>query len=188
MGRSSFVFASVVLSAASAHACPTPVRCGTGDMGLLLLGGAGGVMGGIALLWVWLARHFRRVGARQIAVPEPISLLVAERLARAAQRSSGVLAAIGIIGVPALVVRDLGLFAIISTVVGCIGLRGFFVARAALRLLELAGPAGHDVIAETLGPTVIVRSPAEEVRLDITPRSLAAALRHAVPTSIANRP
>jgi hypothetical protein len=99
-----------------------------------------------------------------------------------------VLAAVGIAGVPALVGMDHEVFAIVSTIVGCVGLRGFCVARAALRLMAPAGPAGNDVIAETLGPTVVVRGPTDEVRLDVTPRALAAALRHAVPTSIARRP
>jgi hypothetical protein len=106
------------------------------------------------------------------------------------QRRGGVLAAVGITGVPALVGMDMGTLAIISTIVGCVGLRGFFVARSALRLIEPSEPsglAGHDVVAEALGPTVVVRGPAEEVRIDVTPRALAAARRHAVPTSIAKR-
>lgn len=171
-------------------------RCGTGD---LFLGVALVAFIGIPLVLVWLVRYFQRMRARREAIAEPISLLVAERVARAVQRRAGVLAAVGITGVPVLVGTDLGTLAIISTIVGCVGLRGFFVARAALRLIEpsepfapsgLSGPsgtAGHEVVAEALGPTVVVRGPAEEVRIDVTPRALAAARRHAVPTSIAKR-
>lgn len=168
-------------------------RCGTGDMGLLVLGMALVAFIGIPLVLVWLVRYFQRMRARQEAIAEPISLLVAERVARAVQRRAGVLAAVGITGVPVLVGTDLGTLAIISTIVGCVGLRGFFVARAALRLIEPSGPsgpsgiAGHEVVAEALGPTVVVRGPAEEVRIDVTPRALAAARRHAVPTSIVKR-
>lgn len=171
-------------------------RCGTGDMGLLVLGMSLVAFVGIPLVLVWLVRYFQRMRARQEAIAEPISLLVAERVARAVQRRAGVLAAVGITGVPVLVGTDLGTLAIISTIVGCVGLRGFFVARAALRLIEPSEPsghsgpsgiAGHEVIAEALGPTVVVRGPAEEVRIDVTPRALAAARRHAVPTSIAKR-
>jgi len=163
-------------------------RCGMGDMGLLFLGVAFAAFVMIPVLIVWLVRYFQRMRARQNAIAEPISLLVAERLARAVQRRGGVLAAVGIAGVPALVGMDLGTLAIVSTIAGCVGLRGFFVARAALRLMEPSGAAGHDVIAETLGPTVVVRSPTEEVRLDVTPKALAAARRHAVPTSVVKRP
>jgi hypothetical protein len=163
-------------------------RCGLGDMGFLFLGMAFVAFVVIPVLIVWLVRYFQRMRARQNAVAEPISLLVAERLARAVQRRGGVLAAVGIAGVPALVGMDLGTLAIVSTIAGCVGLRGFFVARAALRLMEPSGAAGHDVIAEALGPTVVVRGPTEEVRLDVTPKALAAARRHAVPTSVAKRP
>jgi hypothetical protein len=188
MGRLSLVFALLVLSTSVARASE---RGGPGDDDLVLVGMLGVAFVGIPLLIVWLVRYFQRMRARQDAIAEPISLLVAERIARAVQRRAGVLAAIGVVGVPALVGMELGSFAILSTVVGCIGLRGFFVARAALRLMEPsgpAGPAGHDVIAEALGPSVVVRSPTEEVRLDVAPRALAAARRHAVPTSIAKRP
>jgi len=178
----------LVLSASSARASAQPdhVRCGMGDMGLLFLGMAAFAFIGIPVMIVWLVRYFQRMRARQEAVAEPLSLLVAERIARAVQRRGGVVAAVAIAGVPALVGMDREGFAIIATIVGCVALRGFFLARTALRLLEPSG-AGHDVIAEAQGPTVIVRGPTEEVRLDVTPRALAAALRHAVPTSIAKR-
>ncbi|HEX2686336.1 MAG TPA: hypothetical protein VHN14_06950 [Kofleriaceae bacterium] len=184
MGRSLLVLALLVLSAASAHASTEPARCATGDMGPWLFGGAGGVVAAIPLLFVWLGRHFRRLHARQHAVPAPISLLVAERLARAVQRRAGVIAAVGIAGVPTLVVMNNGPLAILSTVVGCIGLRGFFLARQVLQLVEASGA---QVTAEVHGPTVIVRSPTDEAQLDVTSEALAAALRHAVPTSIAKR-
>jgi hypothetical protein len=160
-------------------------RCGMGYMGLWFLGVAFVVFLAIPLAMVWLVRYFQRMRARREAIAEPISLLVAERLARAVQRRAGVLAAVGITGVPVLVGTDLGTLAIISTIVGCVGLRGFFVARAALGLIEPSGTGGHEVVAEALGPTVVVRGPAEEVHIDVTPRALAAARRHAVPTSIA---
>ena len=144
----------------------------------------------------YLVIHLRRMREARSAVAQPVSLLVVERLARAVQRRGGVIAAVGVVGVPALVVMGLGPLAIISTIVGCVGLRGFFVARGVLQLIEHVASSGGDgepsaasepATAEVLGHTVIVRSPCEEARLDVSPRALAAARRHAVPTSIANR-
>ncbi|HEY0479706.1 MAG TPA: hypothetical protein VGD37_19435, partial [Kofleriaceae bacterium] len=65
-----------------------------------------------------------------------------------------------------------------------IGLRGFFIARAVLQLIE-RGPGGAS--AEAYAHVVVVHTDDEEVRLEVAPRALAAALRHAVPTSIAQR-
>lgn len=160
------------------------VRCGMGYLGLWFLGGAFVVFLAIPLGIVWLVRSFQRMRARHEGIAEPISLLVAERLARALQRRGGVRAAVGITGGLVLVGTGMGTLAILSTALGCVGLRGFFVARAALQMLE---PAGHDVVAEALGPTVVVRGPDGVVWLDVTSRALAAARRHAVPTSIARR-
>jgi hypothetical protein len=162
----------------------------------IVLGGTAlaltGVLGAIACL----AMHLRRVRDARFAVAAPVSLLVVERLARAVQRRGGVVAAVGIVGVPALVVMHISSAAILSTIVGCIGLRAFFVARGALQLIERVAPPssegdpatpGAPVNAEVLGHTLIVRRGDEETRLDVSPRALAAARRHAVPTSIATR-
>jgi hypothetical protein len=153
-------------------------------------------LGVVLVVLGYLVVHLRRTAEARFAVAEPVSLLVVERLARAVQRRAGVIAAVGVVGVPALVVMDVGPAAIISTIVGCVGLRGFFIARSMLQLIEHAvAPGGEDeasaprrpASAEVVGHTVIVRSASDEVRLDVSPHALAAARRHAVPTSIANR-
>src|SRR5262247_3721754 len=54
-----------------------------------------------ALLIRYANAHFERVREAQRSAPAPVSLLVAERVARTAQRRAGMLAAIGIVGVPA---------------------------------------------------------------------------------------
>ena len=141
----------------------------------------------------YTARHFRQVRAARFAIPVPISLLVAERVARAVQRSAGVIATVGIVGVPTLVIMNISSLSILSTIIGCIGLRGFFIARTMLQLIERApvaragAPGAARTTAEVDGHTMIVRSGDEEASLDVSPRALAAARRHAVPTSIAKR-
>lgn len=153
-------------------------------------------LGVVLLVLGYLVVHLRRTAEARFAVAEPVSLLVVERLARSVQRRAGVIAAVGVVGVPALVVMGVGPAAIISTIVGCVGLRGFFIARSMLQLIEHAvSPGGEDEVsaprqpasAEVVGHTVIVRSASDEVRLDVSPRALAAARRHAVPTLIATR-
>jgi hypothetical protein len=155
----------------------------------VLFGGTVLTMVGVLGVLGCLAMHLRRVRDARFAVAEPISLLVVERLARAAQRRGGVVAAAGIVGVPALVVMHVGPAAIISTIVGCIGLRAFFIARAALQLIEHGEPGGAraPAVGEVCGHTVIVRRGDEETRLEVSTRALAAARRHAVPMSIATR-
>jgi hypothetical protein len=145
------------------------------------------------LLIRYTAAHFARVRESRHSVPRPVSLLVAERVARAVQRRAGMIAAIGVVGVPALVVMHVSSLAILSTIVGCIGLRGFFVARSALQLIErapggtaLTGDAnpGVPTTAGVLRHALIVCSGDEEVRLDVSPRTLASACGHGLPTSI----
>jgi hypothetical protein len=133
---------------------------------------------GVAFATLLLVRHFRRVNAVQRARPVPVSLLVVERLARAAQRRAGVIAAVGVVGVPALVVMHAGPLAIISTIVASIGLRGYGIARAVLEMVETSSPS---VTADLLSHIVVVRSPVSEVQLEVAPRALARELRHAVP-------
>jgi hypothetical protein len=149
---------------------------------LLLFGGTALTLIGVLGVLGCLAMHLRRVREARFAVAEPVSLLVVERLARAVQRRGGVVAAIGIVGVPALVVMHIGPAAILSTIVGCVGLRAFFIARGALQLIERAAAT-----AEVAGHALVVRCGDEETRLDVSPRALTAARRHAVPTSIATR-
>jgi hypothetical protein len=168
------------------------MRCGGGAVAVLVfMGIATIVVGCIACVLGYLAMWFWRVRQARLAMPEAVSLLVAERLARVVQRQGGVLAAVGIVGVPALVTMNLGPLAIVSTVLGCIGLRGFFLARAVLQLIEQdprgVGRLSEPVTAELVGLTIVVRSVADEARLDVSLRALAAARRHAVPTSITRR-
>jgi hypothetical protein len=178
---------------ASVPACARPyhVRCGLHLVALVYLGALVGVFLCSLLAFVWIVRRRRAVHPGPI---ESVSLLVAEQLARWAQRRGGIIAAIGIVGVPALVAMDEGVFAIASTIVGCVGLRGFCVARSVLQLIEPAaerrarlGDAAGPATAEVCGSALLVRSADDEAHLEITPRALAAARRHAVPTSIAKR-
>ena len=192
--RPLLVFAVLVLSAASARADAVVNVSESEPAGYTRL-----VLIALAfcsyLLIRYTAAHFDRVREAARSVPTPVSLLVAERVARAVQRRAGMIAAIGIVGVPALVVMHISSLAILSTIVGCIGLRGFFIARAALQLIERA-PGGNALLgranpgvpttAGVLGHSVIVRSGDEEVRLDVSPRTLAAARGRGVPTSVAN--
>lgn len=141
-------------------------------------------LGVTCLLGGLLARHFRRTTTLSRAAPVPVSLLVAERLARVVQRRHGVIAAVGIVGVPALIAMGVGPLAIFATIVGSIGLRGFFIARAVLHLIEASGDRAS---AEARAHIVTVRTPDREEHLEVAPGALAAALRHAVPTSIARR-
>jgi len=145
---------------------------------ILVFGVTSFAVSGLAML---LLAHLRRMAACRGAAAVPVSLLVVERLARPVQRRGGVLAAVGIAGVPMLVMTGLGLVAVISTIVGCVGLRGFCVARSVLRFLDTAH-AG--VTAVAVGHVVIVRSEHDEIELEVSPRALAAALRHAVPVSM----
>ncbi len=126
-----------------------------------------------------------------MANPVPISLLIVEQLARATQRRGGVQAAIGIVGVPTMVVMQMapgappwGLGAIVLTILACIGLRGFFVARGVLATIE---QTGQPVTAELDGRTLILRRATEETQLDVSPAAVARLRRHAVPRSIARR-
>ncbi|HEY0994317.1 MAG TPA: hypothetical protein VGD80_44985, partial [Kofleriaceae bacterium] len=140
MRRSLLVSAVLVLATASAHAdavgyAPDNNSAVYSHLVLVALAIC------IYLLIRYTAAHFDRVREAQRSVPTPVSLLFAERVARAVQRRAGMTAAIGIVGVPALVVMHISSLAILSTIVGCIGLRGFFVARAALLLIERA-PGG----------------------------------------------
>src|SRR5262245_52822915 len=139
MRRSLLVLALVVLSTVSARADAVGYVSDSDDAGYTYLVVLSLVVG--ACLLIRAAAHFDRMREVQRSVPAPVSLLVAERVARAVQRRAGMLAAIGIVGVPALVVMHISSLAILSTIIGCIGLRGFFIARAALQLIERA-PGG----------------------------------------------
>lgn len=144
-----------------------------------------GVLGalGLAGVGLLLARHFRRVNALHDAQPEPLSLLVAERLARTAQRRGGVVAAVGIAGVPALVIMNVWLPAIIATIVAAVGVRRFGIARSVLEMVD----APDRVAAEAIGHIVVVRSPIQEVQLEVAPGALARERRRAVPMARAMR-
>lgn len=204
MRRSLLVSALLALSTSSARADMVGRACAHDGTGYAMLG-FGALVICLYLLIRYAAVHFERVREAQLSVPVPISLLVAERIARAMQRRAGVIATVGIVGVPALVVMHIASLSVLSTIVGCIGLRSFFIARSVLQLIErspLAAavpgeaatgeaatgeprPGVAPTTAGALGRTVIVRSGDAEVSLNVSPRTLAAALRHAVPTSIA---
>ena len=181
MRRSLLVFALLALSTASARADTGEGGC-HGNLFAELVAAAS-LIAVLALIG-YTVMHFWRVRAARVAIAVPISLLVAERVARVVQRRSGVIAAIGVVGVPALVVMSIASLAVLSTIIGCIGLRGFFVARTVLQLIERA-PA--PTTAEVIGYTMFVRSGDDEVSLDVSAWALAAARRHAVPTSIAKQ-
>ena len=143
----------------------------------------------VAVIGLWYAWRRRREATG--ASPVPISLLVVEQLARAAQRRGGVQAAIGLVGVPVMVIMEMsphaesgGLGAIVLTVVTCIGLRGFFVARGVLAMIE---QRTDPVTAELAGRALILRRADEETQIDVSPAAIARARRHAVPRSIARR-
>jgi hypothetical protein len=77
----------------------------------------------------------------------------------------------------------IALLPILSTIIGCVGLRGFFVARAILDMIE----TGKAEI-EALGPRVVVRIGDAESHIDLTQGKIAAARRkHSIPMSIAKR-
>ena len=143
---------------------------------------------GLALWLMWFLR--RRRGSLEPATREPISLLVVEQLARAMQRRGGVLAVLGVTGVPVLVgmqMAELGWAptptVIVSTIVACVGLRGFFVARGMLRMIESA----DQPTAELIGAAVILHRREEEMHVEISLGALDRARRYAVPRSIAKR-
>jgi len=202
MRRLSIAFAFLALSATSARA-DVRVCAGNEIAYTRLLMGAAVVC--LYLVVRYAVAHFERVRESRSALAVPISLLVAERVARAVQRRAGMIATIGLVGVPSLVVMHIASLAILSTIIGCIGLRGYFIARSMLQLiergqpreggehrsplasLEAAGPRAMPTTAAVLGRTVTVHSADDEVSLDVSARTLAAARRHAVPTSIAKR-
>jgi len=118
-----------------------------------------------------------------------ISLLMVERLARAAQRRGGLLAAVGLVGVPTAMLMELqrggsllGLSAIVATIVACIGVRAFCVGRAVLTLVE---HSGRSLTAELEGGTVILRHGDAELHFGVSRWALAGVRRDAVPRSIA---
>ncbi|MEO7734199.1 MAG: hypothetical protein ABIY55_24765 [Kofleriaceae bacterium] len=144
----------------------------------------------VGVIALWYAWRRRRDQVAAVASRLPISLLVVEPFARAAQRRGGVQAAVGLVGVPTMVIMEMahaqagGLGAIGLTIVACIGLRGFFVARGVLAMIE---QRGEPVTAELDGWTLILRRGDEESQLNVSPAAIARARRHAVPRSIARR-
>jgi hypothetical protein len=184
MHRLRLVFAVLVVSATHAGASTRSCSCTPGDTSLVLAS-AGLALACIVAVILGVASYVRRVRARDGAVAEPISLLVAERLARAVQLRAGVVATVGLVGVPTLVIMKTAPLAILSTIIGCIGVRGYFIAHAVLQLIERGG---DQVAAEAVGPTIVVRGTGDEAQLEVSVDALARARRHAVPRSIAKRP
>ena len=176
--------AFVLLLVATAARADVVRACEAGELSYTRFGIVAALVS-VYLVVRYAVAHFERVREAQSAEVLPISLLVAERVARAVQRRSGMIAAVGIAGVPALVVTHVASLAVLSTVIGCIGLRGFFIARSMLQLIEPADPGAAQATASVRGLTVTVQGADGEDSLDVSARALAAACRHAVPTSIA---
>src|SRR5262245_66632978 len=99
MRRSLSVLALLVLSAASARA-DVVVRVSEderdGYMHVVIIA----LVIGSYLLLRYTAAHFDRVREAERSLPVPVSLLVAERVARAVQRRAGVIAPRGVARVP----------------------------------------------------------------------------------------
>ncbi|HEX7835901.1 MAG TPA: hypothetical protein VF469_00480, partial [Kofleriaceae bacterium] len=181
-------------------ACAEPehVKCGMGAALFPLVVILVIAMGCIAFLVVLILQSVRRAPVGRNAVPQPISRLAVERLADQARRRArmvaavGVLSAIGVVGGPLrALVEILPLLdsplvilpvVILPTTLVCIGLNGYFAARAMRRVID---PARGEATAEVLGRSVIVHGPAGKAELDVAPRAIAAARLHAIPTSIA---
>jgi hypothetical protein len=181
-------------------ACAEPehVRCGMGAALLPLAVILVILVGGILFLIVLFLQYLRRAWVGRNAASEPISLLAVERLAAAAQRRArvvaavGVLAAIGVVSGPLRALLELLPFldsalvilpvVILPTTLVCLGLNGYFAARAMRRVID---PARGEATAEVLGRAVIVHGPAGKAELDVGSRVIAAARLHALPTSIA---
>lgn len=141
----------------------------------------------IALWWSTVQRRRRLI--EELDAPEAISLLAVESIARAMQRKGGLLAAIGITGVPVLVAAQMSSAGwlptpsvIVSTIIACVGLRGFFVARGMLRMIE--SPVG--LTAEVIGVTIVLRQRDDEMHVGVSHSAVARATRFAVPVSIAH--
>lgn len=174
----------IVVRGLDRDACARPHwRCGTGDMALLMFGALAIAGLVVVALVIAICRSVRRVDPA-LGPPAPISLLVVELAARALQRRGGVIAAIGLAGVPWLISVDHELAAIPVTILACIGVRGYAIARGVLRRIERGAGA---VTAELRGHTIHLHDASDgaeiETQLEVAPRVLARARKRAVPVA-----
>jgi hypothetical protein len=152
------------------------VQCGTGATGMLVFGLT--VVGGfiIGIIAIVLLRRYRRPAANEPT--EPISLLVAEHAARATRKRAGVFAVLGLGGLVAILGAGIPIFPWIFAIWTVPAIRGYVIARSALRIIEATGAS-----AEATHSTITVRANHRSARLHLTPSELAAAKRRGVPAA-----
>jgi hypothetical protein len=163
-------------------------HCGMGAMGMLVLCLFVGVVLFLALLFA-VVSYFIRRGERDAGPGTPISLLVAEQLARSTKRWAVVRAILGAAAAPALLGTDdawslATVGGVIAVIVAGLGLLRIVAAWRVLRFVEWGNV---QVTAEVAGARLWIKGPTHGVGLKISPRALVRALRHAVPASIARR-
>ncbi|HET9624130.1 MAG TPA: hypothetical protein VFP84_22310 [Kofleriaceae bacterium] len=167
---------------------PPPTRCLRPAMTALIAE----LFGELALfalgLWcvVRMCRFFlARRADDPAADPEPISLLVAERLARRVRGRGGLLATLALLGgVPWFFATEHGFLVIASTIAGAIGVRSVVMARGVIRLIELGG---DELRAEASERAVVLQRGDEHASIDIHVGELDRAMRFAAPIAIAKR-
>jgi hypothetical protein len=161
-----------------------PTRCGMGVMAaIFFVWPAMGVVAVLSLVVIASMHTARRRRARDLAeaTPELTTLLVVERLARVMLRVHGVVIALAIGGVSALVVAELPpLPVVVMALAGGRAVHGWLAARRVLQMVEQGTSR-----PEIRGLRVAIRGGDREAHLDAWPRALARARRHAIPTSIA---
>lgn len=130
----------------------------------------------LALLLVTSLRHWRT----QRGDGEPVSVLVADHIARAVFRraSSGSVAAIA--GFASALWLHNSLLAVVVALIACVPLSTFVASRRVLR--ELGRERARAELRETV---LIVYGPNGQARLATSPRVIDKARAHALPTSVA---
>ena len=151
---------------------------GTGATGMLVFGLT--VIGGLVISIVALAmlRRYRRPAVEQPR--QAVSLLIAEQAARATRNRAGWFALLGLGGLVAILGAGIPVFPWIFGIWTIPAMRGYWIARAALQLIEAPGTT-----AEAAGSTIIVRGRDRRICLHLTAPELAAAKRRGVPTATA---
>lgn len=146
-------------------------KCGMGALGIMFFGMIVAIIGFVVLIGI-IVRHFTRVRSLGFAVAQPVSGLVAERLARAVQVRAGLVATVALVGVPTFFVMVDSMLSILATVIACVALRSFFIARGILTMLD-----DRAAEAEALGHRLVVRVGEAESHLDLTEDKIARARR-----------
>ncbi|HEX4418503.1 MAG TPA: hypothetical protein VH165_11415 [Kofleriaceae bacterium] len=170
-------------------ACSTSrSHCGMGAMGLLAFYLFGGLVLFLVLAIAGVSYLVRR-DERDAESGTPISLLVAEQLARSTKHWAAVRAILGAAAAPALLGADESWS--LATVGGIVAVivagRGLLRIVAARRVLAFVEWGNVQVTAEVVGERLLIKGPTHGMGLKISPRALVRALRHAVPASIARR-